>query len=134
MSLNSISAVQVSSPYSTNYKNASTVKLDNNILSLERTPLQDTVSFTSRKNVEPNNENIVKEKKSGFLKKAAVATASAVLPGLGQAINGQWGKAAFYALGAPLLATAAFLLNPIAGIAVGSCLEIANIVSAYRNA
>lgn len=134
MSLNSISPVQVSRSYSTNYKNSQAVNSDNNVATLERTPLQDTVSFRSRKNIEPNNENVVKEKKSGFFKKAAVATASAVLPGLGQAINGQWGKAAFYALGAPLLATAAFLVNPIAGIAIGSCLEIANVVSAYRNA
>lgn len=74
------------------------------------------------------------KKKSGFFKKAAVATASSVLPGLGQAINGQWGKAAFYAIGAPVLTVAAFMLNPIAGIAVGSALEIGNVVSAYRNA
>ena len=73
-------------------------------------------------------------KKSSFFKKAAVAMASSVLPGLGQAINGQWGKAAFYAIGAPVLTLAAWCVNPILGWAVGTGLEIGNIVSAYRNA
>lgn len=107
------------------------VEKEQDLLTMKQKPNVDTLSFGGKKDV-PVEEP--KKKKSGFFKKAAVALASSVVPGLGQAINGQWGKAAFYTLGAPALTIAAWCVNPLLGVATGALLEIGNIVSAYRNA
>lgn len=109
-------------------------KFDQSKVSLERTPSEDSVSFKGKVKNNDATKTEPAKKKSGFAKKSAVAIASSVVPGLGQAINGQWGKAAFYALGAPALSVGVYMLHPIAGAAFGIGTYFANIISAYRNA
>ena len=63
-------------------------------LKLERTPASDTVTFKgNEKNIEKNQEPKEESKKeASTAKKFGVGLASFLLPGLGQAINGEWGK------------------------------------------
>jgi len=89
----------------------------------------DTISFTGKKKAEGEGK-----KKSSFVHKVLVATVGAPYPGLGQALNGQWGKAALFAFGTPALALGAFMVNPLLGIAVGTAGYIGAFIDAYRNA
>lgn len=64
---------------------------------LERTPDKDEVAFQGKKNKKDKDlapEEYFKEYKvkAGSAKKAGVAIASAIIPGLGQAINDDWGR------------------------------------------
>ena len=63
---------------------------------LEKTPSADTVSFLDDKKEVKENQKTEEddEKKASTLKKCLVGLASLLIPGSGQAINGQWGKAA----------------------------------------
>lgn len=88
----------------------------------------DTVSFTGKKDFAD------KPKKSGFVHKALIAATNCFCPGLGQAINGQWGKAAMFAIGAPLATFGIFCANPAVGLAVGAASAVWMFVDAYRNA
>ena len=90
----------------------------------------DTVSFTGKKKVDESG----KPKKSGFVHKALIAATNCFCPGLGQAINGQWGKAAMFAIGAPLATFGIFCANPAVGLAVGAASAVWMFVDAYRNA
>ena len=92
---------------------------------------KDTVSFTSKKNVDSVE---YPRKKSSFVHKALVAATSAFVPGLGQALNGQWGKALFFAVGVPVATLAALTVSvPLAG-AIYVASGVAMYVDAYRNA
>lgn len=90
----------------------------------------DTVSFTSRKK---DIEDIPK-KKSSKTHKALVAATGFLVPGLGQALNGQWGKAIGFFAGAPALVLAASMINPVLGFAVGVGAEVKMFTDAYKNA
>ena len=98
---------------------------------LERTPNVDTVSFSSNeKNIE-ENKNLKKEASTG--KKWGVGIASGFIPGLGQAINGKWGKAVGFFLGNIALNTLAFTVSPFIAIpALG--ISAWSIVDAVNNA
>ena len=97
---------------------------------LERTPETDTVSFSGTNNPEPQER-----KEAGSGKKWGVGIASAVIPGLGQAINGEWGKAAGFFLGTYVGAGAVgFMIHPFLGAAVAIGANIWSIVDAVKNA
>ena len=90
----------------------------------------DTVSFTGKKKVASEG----KPKKSGFIHKALIACVGAPYPGLGQAINGQWGKAALFAIGTPVAAFAAATVSLPLAIAVGFSAYALSFIDTYRNA
>lgn len=90
----------------------------------------DTVSFTSRKK---DIEDIPK-KKSSKMHKALVAATGLLIPGLGQALNGQWGKAVGFFAGAPLAVLAASMVNPLLGAAVAVGAEVGMLTDAYKHA
>lgn len=99
---------------------------------LERTPQTDSIDFKGNE-VAPQNDNAKKEASTG--KKWGVGIASGFIPGLGQAINGEWGKAAgffFGGIGAQFL-TAKLTKNNICGLIAGSCMSILSIVDAVKN-
>ena len=89
----------------------------------------DSVSFTGKK-----KSADAPKKKSGVIHKALVATTGAFIPGLGQALNGQWGKAAFFLVGAPAITLAALCVSVPLAVAVGTAAEIGMYIDAYRNA
>ncbi|GEM_PF-6864240 len=90
----------------------------------------DMVSFTSRKK---DIEDIPK-KKSSKTHKALVAATGFLIPGLGQALNGQWGKAIGFFAGAPALVVVASMINPVLGFAVAAGAEVKMFTDAYKNA
>ena len=68
-------------------------------------------------------------------KKVAVGLASLLCPGLGQAVNGQWGKAAGFFFGGSIAGFAAgFALGPIVGSAVCLAVTVCSICDAVKNA
>lgn len=90
----------------------------------------DTVCFTGKKKA----EDAEPKKKSSVIHKGLVAMTNCFFPGLGQAINGQWGKAAFFALGAPAVVLGAMCVSLPLAIGVGAVAEAAMFIDAYRNA
>lgn len=93
---------------------------------LERTPDTDTVSF-SDSNKTINETETETPKEASTAKKVGVGIASSLIPGLGQAINGQWGKAAGFFFGE----TAAIsLLGAVGWLGIG----IWSVVDAVKNA
>ena len=90
----------------------------------------DTVSFTGKKSKDKA------EKKSGVAHKAVVASTSMLIPGLGQAINGQWGKALLCYAGFDITSFAIFLVtgNPFIASAVALGGRAFSVIDAYRNA
>ena len=101
-----------------------------------------------------DSEEKIYETEGSTGKKWGVGLASAFIPGLGQAINGDWGKAVLYFLGASVAAVGAQVMGIFSvmdgvmdgnisktkagiGLALGlSCLGIgiASIVDAVKNA
>ena len=68
-------------------------------------------------------------------KKIGAGIASAIVPGLGQAVNGQWGKALGFFIGVGLSDTVGFVLGgPVGMVAAHVAMDVWNIVDAYRNA
>ncbi|MBQ3311058.1 hypothetical protein IJG72_03170 [bacterium] len=100
---------------------------------LERTPSSDTVNFSVNEKMTEKNKNSKKGVSTG--KKCVVGVASALIPGLGQVINNQWGKAAGFfsgqiAVGA--LAKCRAISLPVAVLtAIGD--SIWSIVDAVKN-
>ena len=99
----------------------------------------DTFSASTKSNVteikDGCSNSCKTSNKSSFGKKVGTAIASAVLPGLGQFINGQYLKAAGVAIGGPLLVGAATVLaGPIVGAGAAIGIGIGQIIDAYRNA
>lgn len=101
-------------------------------------PLEkDTVSFSGKgepkvdTDVEIKRKNIKKEASTG--KKWGVGIASAFVPGLGQGINGQWGKAAGFFFGSMAAGIMASSI-PFIGFPLGLGLGIWSIVDAVKNA
>lgn len=90
----------------------------------------DTVSFSGKK----QKANGEVQRKSNFVHKSLVSLTGCFIPGLGQALNGQWGKAALFAFGAPLATVAAMSVSLPLAMAVGAVAEIGMFVDAYRNA
>ena len=78
------------------------------ISNLEKSPATDTVEFSNK------NKPEEKIKKPSLGKRVAVGTASFFVPGLGQAINGQWGKAAAFFLASTLITLGTFAFAPAA--------------------
>lgn len=102
---------------------------------LERTPVTDTVSLSTKNNaekVEPQKPK-AQPKEAGSGKKWGVGIASAVIPGLGQAINGEWGKAAGFFFGGIAASVVAATTAPLIGLA-GLGLGIWSIVDAVKSA
>ncbi len=116
---------------------------------LERSPQKDSITLNgaektkeadkvenSEVNKDENKVKPEKEKKSnGIGKKIVAGVASAFLPGVGQAINGQWGKAAGFLIGAiaaPLL-VGFITSSTILLVAVKLGINIASIVDAVKN-
>lgn len=91
----------------------------------------DTVCFTGKKSAEGAE---APKKKSSVIHKALVSATNCFFPGLGQAINGQWGKAAMFAIGAPVAVLAAMTVSLPLAIGVGAVAEAAMFIDAYRNA
>lgn len=89
----------------------------------------DSIEFSNRS----------KCRKSTTGKKWGVGVASFLCPGLGQACNGQWGKAALHfgaQIGLHYLALGTFMANPILAAAAGLGilgLRIGSIVDAVKN-
>ncbi|MBQ7449894.1 hypothetical protein IJS77_00630 [bacterium] len=66
------------------------------------------------------------EKQNNTSKKVGVTIASALIPGLGQAINGEWGKAAGFFFGTIAAGTAVGLIFGLpAAIPIAKCIGIA---------
>ena len=82
-----------------------------NTSNLERTPKTDVVSFSST--VNQTAPGCKREASTG--KKWGVGIASFFVPGLGQAVNGQWGKGAGFFFGHLGLGYLAHTINPIFG-------------------
>lgn len=96
---------------------------------LNNQPMQDTVSFTGKKKTESGEK-----KKSGFIHKTLVTLVSAPYPGLGQALNGQWGKAFAIGLSFPVAAFATLATYPLALPAVVGAYYLGSMIDTYRNA
>ena len=97
---------------------------------LERTPNADTVSF-STPTFKADEVTAKKEASSG--KKWGVGIASAFISGLGQAINGDWGKGIGFFAGNLGLSIAAYSVSPLFAIPA-LALNIWSIVDAVKNA
>ena len=98
---------------------------------LERTPSVDTVNFSSNEKTVEENKNPKKEASIG--KKLGVGIASGFMAGLGQAINGEWGKATGFFLGSMALSALACTVSPFIAIpALG--ISAWSIVDAVNNA
>ena len=84
---------------------------------------------------EAQKGDLVVKPKAGMGKKIGSAVASAFLPGLGQAANGQWGKALGFFFGVSVADVVGFVLGGPIGMSVAhSAVGIWNIVDAYKNA
>ena len=96
---------------------------------LEKSPEVDTLNLSTAQvvpqEVKPKNQ-------ATTAKKWGVGIASGLLPGLGQAINGQWGKAAGFFFGN--LALNILIKNPMVKILPSLALAIGCIVDAVKNA
>ena len=90
----------------------------------------DTVSFTGKK----DGADGEKPKKSGFVHKALISATGCFIPGMGQAINGQWSKAALFAIGAPLAVFGAMTVSLPLAMGIGLAAEAGMFIDAYRNA
>ena len=126
----SINATRMSySPVNTtqhvSFKGAEETKQTQGLLqvNLERAPETDTFT-TSNKTIE--------EPKASTAKKWGVGIASFLLPGLGQAINGEWGKAVGTFAGCAGCAIIGGLFPPAALVGLG--VGIWSIVDAVKNA
>ena len=75
----------------------------------------------------------VQKPKSGLLKKIAVGCLS-LTPGLGQFVNGQWLKAATFAIGVPIAVMAGFFVGGYLGLGLMAGAYLWNIVDAVKNA
>ena len=95
----------------------------------EKTPTVDTVNLNTAQ-VTPQEVKPQNQATTG--KKWGVGIASGIIPGLGQAINGQWGKAAAFFFGN--LALNLTIKNPMAKMLPGLVLTIGAIVDAVKNA
>ena len=80
-------------------------ELPNIVQSLERAPEKDEVTFQGKKDTQTLPSEYFQEYKvkAGKGKKAGVAIASFCIPGLGQAINGDWGRGVAHFLGSGAL-------------------------------
>ena len=96
---------------------------------LEKTPEVDTLNLGTTQ-VAPQEVKPKNQATTG--KKWGVGIASGLIPGLGQAINGQWGKAAGFFFGN--LALNLFVKNPMAKMLPALALTIGCIVDAVKNA
>ena len=84
---------------------------------------------------EAQKGDLVVKPKAGIGKKIGSAVASAILPGLGQAANGQWGKALGFFFGVSVADVVGFVLGgPIGASLAHSVVGVLNIIDAYRNA
>ena len=97
-------------------------------------PQGDTVSFTTKPPVEETEKEVSQKKESSTGHKLLISATNFLCPGLGQAINGDWGKAAGFAIGAPLATAGLFLACPPLGITAGIGASVAMFVDAYKNA
>ncbi len=81
------------------------------------------------------NSQIEKKPQVSTGKKIGVGLASLLCSGLGQAVNGQWGKAAGFFFGGYLAGTAAyFTLGPIGATVVATIIQIGSMYDAVKNA
>ena len=86
-------------------------------------------------NKETQKGDLVVKPKAGIGKKIGSAVASAIVPGLGQAANGQWGKALGFFFGMGVADVVGFVLGGPIGMSLAhSVVGILNIVDAYRSA
>ena len=110
-------------------------ELSANGVSLERTPVTDVITFskTNQKPELPEDSTKEAPKKASGAKKFGVGLASAFLPGLGQAVNGQWGKGLAFFFGTGVAGAAAMLAGPV-GLAAYAGVGIWSIVDAVKNA
>jgi hypothetical protein len=91
----------------------------------------DTVSFSGKKKAEDVEPA---KKKSSVGHKLLISATNCFIPGLGQAINGQWGKAAMFAFGAPIAVFAASMFSLPLALGVGAVAGASMFIDAYRNA
>ena len=98
---------------------------------LERIPSVDTVSFSGNDKTLEGNK-LKEEASSG--KKWGVGIASFLIPGLGQAINGEWGKALGFLAGRIGISLALGFACPPLAIATSLGLTIWSTVDAVQNA
>ena len=96
---------------------------------LEKSPEADTLNLgtaqVAPQEVKPKNQ-------ATTAKKWGVGIASFFIKGLGQAINGQWGKAAGFFLGS--MGVKFLIKNPVLKVLVGAGIGIWIIVDAVKNA
>ena len=92
---------------------------------LEKTPVTDTVSLSTKNNVE-KEEPKAQPKEASSGKKWGVGIASAFISGLGQMINGEWGKGVGFLAGA--------IAGGILCWPVGVAVSVWSIVDAVKNA
>lgn len=86
-------------------------------------------------NKEAEKGDLVVKPKAGIGKKLATSFASLIIPGFGQAINGQWGKALGFFVGVGVSDAIGFVLGgPIGAGIAHAVVNVLNIVDAYRNA
>ena len=84
---------------------------------------------------EAQKGDLVVKPKAGIGKKIGSAVASAFVPGLGQAANGQWGKALGFFFGMGVADIVGYVLGGPVGMSFAhSVVGVLNIVDAYRNA
>ena len=110
--------------YKEELRNAQPVPIE--ISPLERTPEADIVEISGKNNTENS------KKEASTSKKWGVGIASTFIPGLGQAINGDWGKAAGFFLGNATFNILAFS-NPLLFIPAAA-INICSIVDAVKSA
>ena len=117
-------------PLNMNTKNTSYAKNSNFCqVNYNNALKQDTVSFSGK-----NKDADLGKKKSGFLHKALISSTGCFIPGMGQALNGQWGKALMFGIGVPAATVGAFCVNPLLAVGIALVGEAAMFIDAYRNA
>ena len=103
---------------------------------LERVPQTDSISFSNDNTIPPQQLN----KEASTSKKWGVGIASFLIPGLGQLVNSESGKAAgffFGSLAAQVLTLASIQIVPVMGFLMGCAslgLQIWSCYDAVKNA
>lgn len=85
-------------------------------------------------NIKKQDDNL-KNLKSPTTKKIGVGVVSCIFPGLGQLVNGQFGKAVLFWAGAGVASIAGFCIaGPVGSVAAAYALNALSIYDAVKNA
>ncbi len=117
---------------SVRFGNTAPVQLVNGAENVKSATMASVATPQQRVDTFERSQPVKQEASTG--KKVGVGVASFFLDGLGQAVNGQWGKAAGFFFGSSLVATTAFLVGgPVAASLAMLGMKIWGICDAVKN-